>query len=184
MPRSFGASNSRAVVIAALVVCAACGEATPPASPGAISATDAREAIGQMAVAFLNRFAASPVSPQACLVDFTDACRGKRDELSDIEFNREHFVILGARLGQPAVTIRAGGRTADIAISCGFDSRIIKCESADTICRVGTLTSVAGTCVLTSVLEAEGWRLCTSNFAAAPGPPPSVTASLFFGPEQ
>lgn len=183
MPRSFGASKSRAVVIAALVVCGACGQATPPSSPGAISAIDVREVIGQMAVAFLNRFAASPVSPEACLVDFTDACRGKRDELADIAFNRDHFVILGARLGQPSVIIRAGGRTADIAIACGFDSRIIKCEPGDASCRVGTLTSVGGTCVLTGVLEMEGWRLCTSNFAAALGPQPSVTAGFFFGPQ-
>jgi hypothetical protein len=137
-----------------------------------------------MAVAFLNRFAASPVSPQACLVDFTDACRGKRDELGDIEFNRDHFVILGARLGQPAVSIRPGGQSADIGVPCAFDSRVIKCETADTSCRVGAFTSVAGTCILTSVRESAGWRLCTSNFAAASGPPASVTASLFFGPHQ
>jgi hypothetical protein len=169
------------VLMAAVQLWAACDAPVVP-TPGGISAIDASVAIGQMAVAFLNRFAASSISPQACLVDFTDSCRGKRDELSDIEFNRAHYVILGARLGQPTVAIRTGGQTADIGVPCAFDSLVIKCETADTSCKVGAFSSVAGTCILTSVREPGGWRLCTSNFASAPGPPPSSAASQFFGP--
>ena len=134
-----------------------------------------------MAVAFLNRFAASAVTPEACVVDFADACRGKRDELGDIESNREHFEILGARLGEPIVSIRPGAQTADIAVSCSFDSRILSCDGMGEGCAEGTVGSVAGTCILTSVREPDGWRLCTSNFAGAPGPPASDIAQSFFG---
>ena len=77
-------------------------------SPGDTASPDAVTLIGRMASAFLNRFSASNVSPDACLVDFSDNCRGKSDELSDIEYNRSHFFILGARLGTPIDAWTAG----------------------------------------------------------------------------
>lgn len=129
-----------------------------------------------MAVAFLNRFSTTSVSPAACLVDFTDACRGKRDELADIENNRAYFQILGARLGTPTIRIAGSGAGADIAVPCAFDSRNTKCETPD--CVPGSIGYVAGTCLLTAVREASGWRLCTSNFAGAVVSP---SAQQFFG---
>ena len=83
------------VVLVVALAGGACDKGPVSPSPGSVSATDTSEVIGQMGVAFLNRFVASEVSPEACLVDFTDACPGKRDELSDIRYNRVHFDILG-----------------------------------------------------------------------------------------
>ena len=49
-------------------------------------------------MAFLGDFANSSVSPSTCVRDFSDGCRGKADEKSDIESNREHFVITNSSL--------------------------------------------------------------------------------------
>ena len=140
-----------------------------------------------MAVAFLNRFAATNVPAAACLVDFTDTCRGKREELSDIEYNRGHYQIVGARLGQPTVRIAGSGTTADIAVPCAFDSRVTKCEGAG--CVLGAFEHVAGTCNLTTVRvpelptvpgpESLRWALCTSTFSGSAALTPSFQA--FFG---
>jgi len=165
------------VVLVVTLACGACDKGPVSPSPGSVSATDTSEVIGQMGVAFLNRFVASEVSPEACLVDFTDACPGKRDELSDIRYNRVHFDILGSRLGQPTVRIATTGVTANISIPCAFDSRAIKCDTPD--CVVGSMGYVTGNCTLTSVRETAGWRLCTSNFSGIAVTP---SAQFFFGP--
>jgi hypothetical protein len=157
------------------VACGSCSDATVSPSSGAVSAIDTRDVIAQMAVAFLNRFVASAVSPEACLVDFTDACRGKRDELGDIQHNREYFEIVGARLGAPTVQIASSGISATTSVPCAFDSRIRKCETPG--CTLGAFGYVAGTCLLTSVREPSGWHLCSSSFAGSVVTP---TAQTFF----
>jgi hypothetical protein len=174
------ALNARVLAFLLLGFCLS-GCASSPLLPTPVSAnaTDGAGLIGEMAVAFLNRFAASSVSPQACLVDFSSSCRGTSEELSDIQSNREHFQILGARLGTPSVVIAAGGASANISIACSFDSRTIKCDTPN--CRVGDVGSVAGTCTLTSIRESGRWKLCTSNFS---GSVISPTARTFFGADR
>ena len=141
-----------------------------------VNATDAAGIVGEQAVAFLNRFSTSSVTPAQCLVDFSSGCRGAAEELSDITYNRSHFQIVGARLGTPSVSISANGNSANISLACSWDSRATKCDTAD--CKVGEFGSVGGTCLLTSVREASGWKLCTSNFS---GTVISPSTRLFFG---
>jgi len=177
MPRRFPLHLGSAVLLAALGL-AGCRPSPVFPEPVPTNPTDDAGYTGQMAVAFLNRFSTSSVSPQECLVDFTTSCRGTFDELSDITYNRAHYQIEGARLGQPAVTINASRTTANIQIPCSWDSRVTKCETAD--CTVGSYESVGGTCILSAVREPAGWKMCTSNFsgsAVTPG------ARNFFGPQ-
>jgi hypothetical protein len=138
--------------------------------------TNAASIIGGMAVAFLNRFATSTIPPEACLVDFTSACRGRAEELSDIEANRAHFEIFGARIGTPAVVVNPDGMKANISIPCAFDSQALKCDTAD--CTPGAFGTVAGTCTLTGVREPSGWKLCTSNFSGTVITPAFFSASM------
>jgi hypothetical protein len=170
----------RLALFLALSCCLSSCRASPvfPSSKGA-NPTDAAGIVGELAVAFLNRFSTSTVSPEACLVDFTKACRGAAEELSDITYNRAHFEILGARLGTPSVSLLSGGTTANILMACSWDSRTTKCE--DPGCVVGTFGSVGGTCILTGVREASGWKLCTSNFSGTVITP---STRSFFGVNQ
>lgn len=61
--------------------------------------------LGDIGLGFLTKFATSSIGPEACLVDFTDSCRGKAEELSDVQNNRNHFEIVGHTLGQPRVDV-------------------------------------------------------------------------------
>ncbi len=169
--------RTRLLALLLATVSASC-QATPvvPSPDGVSSPSDTATIVGNIAVAFLNRFSASTVSPEACLVDFSNACSGRADELHDIQNNRKYFEIVGARLGAPTVVINGAGTSASISLACSWDSRVVKCDTVD--CEVGEFGSVGGTCLLTAVKEAGEWKLCVSNFSGR-----NITPAnrLFFG---
>jgi hypothetical protein len=134
--------------------------------------------LGDMGVAFLQKFANSSISPEACLVDFSDSCSGKKSELGDIQRNRENFLILERSLGEPRVTSLTKYSRADVSISCSFGSKRVKCPSGSSGCVVGAIERVSGTCRLTAVYEQARWWLCDSRFSGS-GLSPSM--KLFFG---
>ena len=125
---------------------------------------DSPKELGDLGLTFLGDFANSSISPSTCIRNFSDGCRGKADEKSDIEFNREHYVIEGSSLRLREVRVGSSGMSADVRIACGFTSRIVKCDSKIAGCVVGSVGSVSGDCVLTGVYEQQKWWLCTSNF--------------------
>ena len=125
---------------------------------------DSPKELETLAMRFLGDFANSSVSPATCVRDFSDGCRGKADEKSDIESNREHFVITNSSLRLQNVRVSPSGMSADTSVACSFTSRIIKCEPGDTSCSVGSVGTVAGDCALTAVYEQQRWWLCTSSF--------------------
>jgi hypothetical protein len=131
---------------------------------------DSPKELGDLSLSFLGDFANSSVSPSTCVRDFSDSCRGKADEKSDIEFNREHFVITGSSLRLQNVNIAPAGLTASMSVACRFTSRIVRCEPGSVGCSVGAVGTVAGDCRLTGVYEQQRWWLCTSNFDGAPAP--------------
>jgi hypothetical protein len=118
----------------------------------------------------LTDFANSSVSPSTCIRNFSDACAGKGFEKSDIESNREHFVITGSSLRLTSVRVRENNLSANMTVACSFTSRIIKCEAGSASCKVGSVGTVAGDCLLTGVYEQQRWWLCDSNFNGAPVP--------------
>ena len=125
---------------------------------------DSPKELGDMALRFLGDFANSSVSPSTCVREFSDGCRGKSDERSDIEFNREHFLITGSSLRLLNTRVASSGLAADTTVACTFTSRLTKCEPGSVGCSVGSVGTVAGDCVLTSVYEQQRWWLCTSTF--------------------
>ena len=131
---------------------------------------DSAKELGDLSMAFLNDFANSSISPSTCIRNFSDACAGKGSEKSDIESNREHFVITGSSLRLTSVRVRDTGLSATMTVACSFTSRIIKCEPGSVGCKVGSVGTVAGDCLLTGVYEQQRWWLCDSNFSGAPVP--------------
>lgn len=120
--------------------------------------------LGDIALKFLADFANSKISPSDCLRDFTDSCRGKSDERSDIEFNRGHFEILTSTLKLRNATVDSSGANANVTVACAFSSRITACDPGDSLCAVGAVSSVSGDCLLTGKYEQKRWWLCDSHF--------------------
>jgi hypothetical protein len=139
------------------------------ASP-AIRVHDSPKELGALAMTFLGDFANSSVSPTTCIRDFSDRCNGKAEEKGDIESNREHFTILNSSLRLRNVRVASNRLSADVAVSCSFTSRIIKCDSSIAGCVVGSVGTVAGDCALTAVYEQNRWWLCTSSFSGSQVP--------------
>jgi hypothetical protein len=110
----------------------------------------------KIALAFLvDYFGHSEVSPAACLVDFSNTCPGKAEELSDIEANRKTFVILDASARVQSVSFDAGMTYADVVAPCTFHDRRLE---------NGYVGTTDGDCLLTAVYERRRWWLCDSHF--------------------
>ena len=139
------------------------------ASPS-IRVHDSPKELGVLAMTFLGDFANSSVSPTTCIRDFSDSCRGKAEEKTDIEANREHFAILNSSLLLRNVRVSSNGLSADVTVQCSFTSRIVKCAPGSAGCAVGAVGTVAGNCALTGVYEQNRWWLCTSSFLGSQVP--------------
>jgi hypothetical protein len=112
-----------------------------------------------------------------CVRDFTDSCKGKAEERSDIEVNRMRFDILSSSLALRSVNVNASGLTANITVSCTFNSKIKVCDPGDKLCVVGDVGTAKGDCLLTGKYEERRWWLCDSHFAGRL----ASSMSRFFG---
>lgn len=122
---------------------------------------DSPAELSKMAIHFLvDLFGNSSVKPEMCLVDFSDACRGKLDELHDIQTNRSEFLILAATARVTSVTLDAARTSASIDAPCAFRDRHLP---------TGKEGTSAGTCKLTAVYENRRWWLCSSGFQGTCG---------------
>jgi hypothetical protein len=120
--------------------------------------------LGELSIRFLSDFATSSVPANTCVRDFTDSCRGKADELSDIESNRVHFDILSSSLSLKSVVVATSGLTANMVVACSFTSRIKACDPGDKTCVLGDVGTAHGDCILTGKYESRRWWLCDSHF--------------------
>jgi hypothetical protein len=143
---------------------------------------DSPKELGDMGLRFLGFFANSSLSPQACLVDFSDNCGGKADEFGDIVFNRAHYLILSSTLGPPRVNYTPGSNSADMLIRTAITSRIINCQDMPAGCVVGSLENALFDGFLRAVYENGRWWLCVSNARALTSLTPSMR--FFFGPSS
>jgi hypothetical protein len=137
-------------------------EQSVTASTSPIRVHDSVAELSAMAVSFLvDKFGNSSVSPQACLVDFSDTCAdGKAAELDDIIDNRQTFVILSAQAHVISLDINGARTSAFIVASCTFQDRRLD---------NGAIGVSSGDCLLSAIYEAGRWWLCTSNFSAVSG---------------
>lgn len=119
---------------------------------------DSYAEVSKLSVDFLHDFGTYTTSPEQCVRNFSDNCRGKADELSDIRANRTNFQIQSATLGTPAILFDDKLSFANSDVPCTFVS-IQK--------STGKTETAAGTCLLTAVYEDFKWLLCDSHFAGS-----------------
>lgn len=125
--------------------------------------------IGELSMRFLNDFATSSVSADACVRDFSDSCRGKADELNEIRDNRIRYDIVSSSLRLRNVGVAQNRLTGNSSVDCGFVSRYKVCPPNNPNCPIGGLESVSGSCLMTAVYEQNRWWLCQSNFQSSSG---------------
>ena len=116
---------------------------------------DSYAEISKLSVDFLNDFATFTTSPEQCVRNFSDNCRGKADELSDIRNNRINFQIQSGKLGTPSILLNDALTFANSDVACTF----VSIQKA-----TGKTETATGTCLLTAVYETFKWFLCDSNF--------------------
>ena len=103
----------------------------------------------------VNKFGNFNVSPQDCVSNFSNSCRGKADELSDITNNRKFFHILSATFSVASIDFNADKTFANVNGPCVFE---------DIDQSTGVRERVTGNCLLTGVYENFKWLLCDSHF--------------------
>jgi hypothetical protein len=142
--------------------------------------------LAELSLRFLNDFANSKIAPEQCVREFSDSCRGKKDELEDIVDNRHDFEILSSTLRHTGLQIDGPATNATVHTACSFTSRVITntpqsggCKVDPASCRFGTVQTAEGDCLTTNVYEKGRWWICTSNFA--PKGKLTAFARAFFG---
>ena len=116
-----------------------------------------------LALTFLDDFVHSDRSPEFCVRNFSDNCRGKAEELGDIQRNRATYVIDPLRSTFRIHSI-AYNTPGNVPAQATFATVLAPCEFASTEKATGIFGIVVGTCRLTNVYEGWQWRLCDSNF--------------------
>lgn len=118
-----------------------------------------------LAMEFLTEFADSKIQAATVVRNFSDSCKGKVDELEQVERNRRDYRILSHTYGTPSVTVGFGG-------VCPFRSR-----SADACFRMpagwistkvidGSTEVVTGVSHVTGVYRNSEWWLCDSDYGS------------------
>lgn len=122
-----------------------------------------------LAETFLSDFEDSTKPAEYCVRNFTDSCRGKRDEIVDIQNNRKNFTIVSAshriasiRLndGWPECTAPTGPASCALVIA-PVDWRSLNKST-------GMVERETGQAYLTGVYERERWWLCDSRYFGPP----------------
>ena len=127
----------------------------------AIHYNDSPTEITRIGTRFLTElFPEFSVSPQAAVQDFSDSCRGKADELSDVTNNRINFHILSGTYTDVAVDLNGAKTFADVSGLCTFID--IPADPGNRF--FDKPESVSGICTLTAVYENWRWFLCSSHF--------------------
>jgi len=137
-----------------------------------------------MSLRFLGDFVNSRVPPAKCVEEFTDSCRGKKDEFNDIDDNRHDFEIISSTLRHTGLEIAPNRLTATVHTFCSFTSRVITTQPreencANGRCPLGSVGFAEGDCYTTNVYEKGRWWLCESHI----GPKGTLTPVMraFFG---
>ena len=119
---------------------------------------DSNREIWDLGLTFLNDFTTYTTSPEACVRNFSDSCRGKQAELSDIRENRKNFQILSGKYALNDIALN-GNKT--------FGTSHVSCEFRSLVKATGKTETATGICTLTAVYEPETWQwyLCDSLFS-------------------
>lgn len=124
---------------------------------------DSPAELSALALTFLDDFVHSERSPEFCVRNFSDNCRGKAEELGDIQRNRAAYINDPTRSSFRihSISYNTAGNTPSQAT---FATVLAPCVFASTEKATGIFGLATGTCRLTNVYEGRQWRLCESNF--------------------
>ncbi|HSL21579.1 MAG TPA: hypothetical protein VK886_08585 [Vicinamibacterales bacterium] len=141
-----------------------------------VNVNNSPKEVRDLALAFLNDFANSANSPEYCVRNFTDSCRGKAAEAEDIRIDREKYVIASSNVRVERVDFTGGPGEPGVAYiyaPCTFVS--VRRDTGE------QLPPSTGICALTAVYEPYRWWLCTSNWCNSYdvcSPFPNISTSL------
>jgi hypothetical protein len=122
-----------------------------------------------LAETFLSDFEDSTKSAEYCVRNFTDSCRGKRDELGDIQRNRKDFTIVGAKHDITSITLNSGWPECTAPAgpaSCALVIAPVDWRSLNN--STGAIERQTGQAFLTGVYEGQRWWLCDSRYFGPP----------------
>jgi hypothetical protein len=140
--------------------------------------------LAELSLRFLGDFVTSSIPPEKCVAEFTDSCRGKKDEFSDIDDNRHDFLIIASNLRHTGLQIAPNNLSATVHTFCSFTSKVITTQPREENCQHGEcpLNSVGtaqGDCWTTNLYEKGRWWICESHFTSQTTLSPMMRA--FFG---
>jgi hypothetical protein len=133
--------------------------------------------VGDLAVDFLTAFS-QQMDPLTVVRNFTTSCRGRADELSDVQHNQVDFTIRSWKLGTPDTQVPFTG-------TCPFPNRLVQGDACSYVPAewhslvkaavyhpelapyIGRTMNVNGTDLVSAVLENDQWKLCASNWDQA-----------------
>jgi hypothetical protein len=128
-----------------------------------------------LAFTFIDDFIHSERSPTYCVRNFSDSCRGKLDEFSDIVNNRIQFVI---DANASTFTLRSISYFTPVNVpdQTTFATVRLNCHFVSTNRFTGVTGPAEGVCRLNNVYENHQWHLCDSLF----DPPAGVSTAFIF----
>jgi hypothetical protein len=130
-----------------------------------VSLHDSEKEVSDLGGEFLTDFSLQR-SPESVVRNFTDSCRGKADELADVQRNQREETITEYTIGGPQVTISFGatcqyfasrGRYGDGCAN--FPVRWKSTRKSD-----GRVTVAQGFDQVNAVFQSGRWQLCDSDF--------------------
>jgi hypothetical protein len=107
-----------------------------------------------------NKFGNYNVSPQECVSNFSDSCRGKQEELADITDNRLNYHILSGMYTVASIAFNGDKTKGTVIGSCVFED-----IPGPSMAHAGQRERVSGDCLLTTIYENWRWFLCDSHFS-------------------
>jgi hypothetical protein len=122
-----------------------------------IHVDDSPATVRAMALQFLKEFTDNSLTPEYCVREFADSCRGKQRERNDIADVRKDYVIQSSKISVSRVTVDDARTRANVFVSCEFTSTY-KPTKATVVAK--------GTCELQLVNQTYRWWLCESSMHA------------------
>jgi hypothetical protein len=133
---------------------------TPP-----IRVNDGVREMRQLTETFLNDFANQETTPEYCVRNFSDACRGKREELEDIQNVRNLVEVVGSEYRIETIALNSGW--AECTAPSGPQSCAVAVAPVHWTSRVkatGETKHDIGDAVLSGIFDGRQWLLCDSRF--------------------
>jgi hypothetical protein len=120
---------------------------------------DSSAEVTALASQFLADFGTFEVSPEQCVRNFSNSCRGKQDELGQIQGNRANYHIQSSAFAATKTTFDSARTAGTIEGPCVFEDVPNSGQP-----NAGRRERISGTCFMTTVYENFRWLLCDSLF--------------------